>query len=49
MTKTIPFKVIEIQNHGKSKYQIIHINGKHIAYINSKQEAETLLRYLNHD
>lgn len=41
------FTIVEIQNHGKMKYQILHPNGRHIAYVNSKQEAEALLRYLN--
>lgn len=41
------FYLHEFQNHGKLKYQILHPNGKHIAYLNNKQEAESLIKYLN--
>ena len=37
----------EVIVHGKTKYQIL-INGqKHLCYLNSKEEAQNVVRHLN--
>ena len=42
------FKYTEIILHGKVKYEIVYIEGgKHVAYLNNKQETITLVRLLN--
>jgi len=42
------FKVIEITLHGRSKWEIAYVEGgKHVAYLNDKGEAQTLVRLLN--
>jgi hypothetical protein len=49
MNDTSPtYKVIEIFNHGKIKYQIVFgKEERHLAYVNSKDEANNLVRHLN--
>lgn len=42
------YKVKEIFAHGKTKYEIVFGHGdKHLAYINSKDEANNLVCHLN--
>lgn len=42
------FKYVEISLHGRVKYEIVYISGgKHVAYLNDKSEAITLVRLLN--
>ncbi|WP_225784533.1 hypothetical protein [Xenophilus sp. Marseille-Q4582] len=42
------FKIVEITLHGRTKYELVYAQGgKHIAYLNDKNEANVLLRLLN--
>ncbi len=42
------FELKEIFVHGKTKYEIVYKQGgKHVAYLNAKDEAITLIRLLN--
>lgn len=42
------FEVKEIELHNRKKYEIVYKEGgKHVAYVNDKGEAMTLVRLLN--
>ena len=42
------FELKEIMLHGRSKWEIVYVNGgKHVAYLNDKGEAKNLIRLLN--
>ncbi len=46
--KNIEYKMKEITLYNKTKYQIVFGSGeKHLAYLNSKQEAQEVVRHLN--